>query len=69
MFQACRAETVHSSTLLFLQVFILTELDALKNDVVNHAKIRASYAEVGQAGDFPVKTFILYRHTEVVSIL
>ena len=32
--------------------FILTELDALKNDVVNHAKIRASYAEVGQAGDF-----------------
>lgn len=32
--------------------FILTELDELKNDVVNHAKIRASYAEVGQAGDF-----------------
>lgn len=32
--------------------FILTELDVLKNDVVNHAKIRASYAEVGQAGDF-----------------
>ena len=32
--------------------FILTELDALKNDVVNHAKIRASYADVGQAGDF-----------------
>lgn len=32
--------------------FILTEVDALKNDVVNHAKIRASYAEVGQAGDF-----------------
>ena len=32
--------------------FILTELDALKNDVVNHAKIRVSYAEVGQAGDF-----------------
>lgn len=32
--------------------FILTELDALKNNVVNHAKIRASYAEVGQAGDF-----------------
>ena len=24
----------------------------MKNDVVNHAKIRASYAEVGQAGDF-----------------
>lgn len=32
--------------------FILTEVDALKNDVINHAKIRASYAEVGQAGDF-----------------
>lgn len=32
--------------------FILTELEALKNDVVNYAKIRVSYAEVGQAGDF-----------------
>lgn len=32
--------------------FILTELDALKNDIVNYAKIRLSYAEVGQAGDF-----------------
>lgn len=32
--------------------FILTELEALKNDVVNYAKIRLSYAEVGQAGDF-----------------
>lgn len=32
--------------------FILTELDALKNDVVNYAKVRLSYAEVGQAGDF-----------------
>ena len=32
--------------------FILTELDALKNNVVNHAKLRISYAEVGQAGDF-----------------
>lgn len=32
--------------------FILTELDALKNDVVNYAKIRLSYAEVGQAGDY-----------------
>ena len=32
--------------------FILTELDALKNNVVNHAKLRVSYAEVGQAGDF-----------------
>ena len=37
--------------------FILTELDALKNDVVNHAKIRASYAEVGQAGDFREKFY------------
>lgn len=32
--------------------FILTELDALKNDVLNYAKLRVSYAEVGQAGDF-----------------
>ena len=32
--------------------FILTELDELKNDVVNYAKLRVSYAEVGQAGDF-----------------
>lgn len=32
--------------------FILTELDALKNDVLNYAKVRVSYAEVGQAGDF-----------------
>lgn len=32
--------------------FILTEIEALKNDVVNYAKIRASYAEVGQAGNF-----------------
>ena len=34
------------------QGFILTELDELKNDVVNYAKQRVSYAEVGQAGDF-----------------
>ena len=26
--------------------FILTELDALKNNIVNHAKLRVSYAEV-----------------------
>ena len=32
--------------------FILTEIEALKNDVVNYAKIRASYAEVGQAGEY-----------------
>ncbi len=32
--------------------FILTELDALKNNILNYAKLRASYAEVGQAGDF-----------------
>lgn len=33
--------------------FILTELDALKgNHTVNFAKIRASYAQVGQAGDY-----------------
>ena len=32
--------------------FILTELDALKNNVLNYAKIRLSYAEVGQAGDY-----------------
>lgn len=32
--------------------FILTELEPLKNDIVNYAKIRASYAEVGQAGEY-----------------
>jgi len=33
--------------------FILTELDALKNNsVLSYAKIRASYAQVGQAGDY-----------------
>lgn len=32
--------------------WILTELEPLKNDIVNYAKIRASYAEVGQAGDY-----------------
>ena len=33
-------------------VVMLTERDAVKNDVVKDAKIRACYAEVGQAGDF-----------------
>lgn len=32
--------------------FILTELEPLKNEIINYAKIRASYAEVGQAGDY-----------------
>jgi len=32
--------------------FIFTELDALKNDVLSYGKIRASYAEVGQAGTY-----------------
>ena len=32
--------------------FIFTELDALKNNVLTFGKIRASYAEVGQAGDY-----------------
>ena len=32
--------------------FIFTELDALKNDVLTYGKLRASYAEVGQAGSF-----------------
>ncbi|MDO4228264.1 MAG: SusC/RagA family TonB-linked outer membrane protein [Capnocytophaga sp.] len=31
---------------------VLTSLDALKNDVVTFAKLRASYAEVGQAGTY-----------------
>lgn len=31
---------------------ILTELEPLKNNVVNYAKLRVSYAEVGQAGDY-----------------
>ncbi|MBR3743944.1 MAG: SusC/RagA family TonB-linked outer membrane protein [Bacteroidales bacterium] len=32
--------------------FIFTELDALKNDALTYGKIRASYAEVGQAGSY-----------------
>lgn len=32
--------------------WILTELEPLKNKIVNYAKLRASYAEVGQAGDY-----------------
>ncbi len=32
--------------------FVLSELEAFKNDVVNYAKLRASYAQVGQAGNY-----------------
>ena len=32
--------------------FIFTELDALKNDALTYGKVRASYAEVGQAGSY-----------------
>ncbi len=32
--------------------FIFTELEALKNDVLTFGKIRASYAEVGEAGHY-----------------
>ena len=32
--------------------FVFTELDALKNDVLTFGKLRVSYAEVGQAGDY-----------------
>lgn len=32
--------------------FIFTELDAVKNDVLTYGKVRASYAEVGQAGTY-----------------
>lgn len=32
--------------------FIFTELEALKNTVLTYGKIRASYAEVGQAGSY-----------------
>jgi len=32
--------------------YIFTEMDALKNDVLNYGKIRLSYAEVGQAGNY-----------------
>ena len=32
--------------------FIFTELDALKNDVLTFGKLRASYAEVGMAGQY-----------------
>lgn len=32
--------------------FIFTELDALKSDVLSFGKLRVSYAEVGQAGEY-----------------
>jgi len=32
--------------------FILSEIDGFNKDIVNFAKVRASYAEVGQAGDY-----------------
>jgi len=32
--------------------FIFTELDAVKNDILTYGKLRASYAEVGQAGTY-----------------
>ena len=32
--------------------WIFTELEALKNGVLSYGKLRASYAEVGQAGDY-----------------
>lgn len=32
--------------------FIFTELEALKNEILTYGKIRASYAEVGQAGTY-----------------
>lgn len=41
--------------------FIFTELQALKNNVVTFGKLRASYAEVGQAGDY----FASYYRTPV----
>ena len=32
--------------------FIFTELEPLKNNVLTYGKLRASYAEVGQAGTY-----------------
>ena len=32
--------------------FIFTELDAVKNEILTYGKLRASYAEVGQAGTY-----------------
>ncbi|MEN9919458.1 MAG: hypothetical protein RL662_1894 [Bacteroidota bacterium] len=32
--------------------FIVSELDGVKNDVINFLKLRASYAQVGQAGEY-----------------
>ena len=32
--------------------FIFTELEPLKNDILTYGKVRASYAEVGQAGEY-----------------
>lgn len=32
--------------------FVFTELDVFKNDILSFGKLRASYAQVGQAGDY-----------------
>ena len=37
--------------------FIFTELPALKNKVLTYGKIRASYAQVGQAGEY-IRSYI-----------
>lgn len=52
LFRLCHATTVHSLILQFHSVSFFTELEALKNDVLTYGKIRASYAEVGQAGTY-----------------
>jgi TonB-linked SusC/RagA family outer membrane protein len=46
--QGSRSFTYPSASLSWL----FTELDALKNDVLTFGKLRVSYAQVGQAGDY-----------------
>ena len=49
------AMPTHNRTFTYPSIsagFIFTELPALKNDVLTYGKVRASYAEVGEAGHY-----------------
>ena len=48
--------------------FIFTELAPLKNNILTFGKIRASYAEVGMAGDYTTKLLLHSRLWWSVSI-
>ena len=51
MYPICHVTTALSSILLF-RWFYPDGIRCIENNIVNHAKLRVSYAEVGQAGDF-----------------